>query len=327
MLLYRWSSRSSPSLPWGTLLRHGSMLRVLTASSRLAGSSKLQQVVMGLRIDGLQGHPALQEACQLFTNSSSAQKQQQKEGKQQQQGSRQAREAQSRLIQFEYKSPTLTAQLPDHTTAPLPLLQAGVLPHPVKTAKHVWHMGVNKVFMWIALAAARKNIPGYNDWGDAGLQQQFASMYTRINEAQASFTLDRIKDLVSRDMFLKLRAQAEQRRMGHWDKIVWRIENEDDLHDPRTKSLKLVEGRMVRLTKDSPFEWLRLTYCIRSKQRFAAYRVQKGQRDELVAGNPDEVIDVEDYWMFEHKTRTPVNNEKIPVEGARWRLVKRQARQ
>jgi hypothetical protein len=44
-------------------------------------------------------------------------------------------------------------------------------------------------------------------------------------------------------MFLKLRAQAEQRRMGDWDKIVWQIENKDDLNDPRTKSLKLVEGR------------------------------------------------------------------------------------
>jgi hypothetical protein len=53
------------------------------------------------------------------------------------------------------------------------------------------------------------------------------------------------------------------------------------------------------------------------------YKVEKGQR-ELVAGNPDEVIDVEDYWMFEHKTRTAVKGEKLPVEGACWRLVKRQ---
>jgi proteasome assembly chaperone (PAC2) family protein len=49
--------------------------------------------------------------------------------------------------------------------------------------------------------------------------------------------------LVSKDVFLKLRTQAEQRRMGRWDKIVWHIENEDELLDPKTKSLKLVEGR------------------------------------------------------------------------------------
>jgi hypothetical protein len=52
--------------------------------------------------------------------------------------------------------------------------------------------------------------------------------------------------------------------------------------------------------------------------------VVKGQRDELVAGNPDEVIDVEDYWMFEHKTRPALKHEKVPVEGAHWRLVARQ---
>eukprot|EP00882_Tetradesmus_deserticola_P018896 GHRQ01020305.1.p2 GENE.GHRQ01020305.1~~GHRQ01020305.1.p2 ORF type:complete len:182 (+),score=82.15 GHRQ01020305.1:2-547(+) len=181
--------------------------------------------------------------------------------------------------------------------------------------------------MYMALAAARKNIPGYDDLTGAALQDQVASMYVQINQAQATFELNGIKDLVSRDMYLKLRAQAEQRRMGHWDRIEWQLENEQELHDPKTRSVKLVEGRMAKLTKDSPFEWLRMTYCIRSKQRFAAYRVQKGQKDELVAGNPDEVIDVEDYWMFEHKTRAPVNNQKVPVEGARWRLVKRQARQ
>jgi large subunit ribosomal protein L45 len=68
-----------------------------------------------------------------------------------------------------------------------------------------------------------------------------------------------------------------------------------------------------------------MTYCIRSKQRFAAYKVE-GKREELVAGDPDEVIDVEDYWVFERKTRKAVDDVKTPVEGARWRLVKRQTR-
>jgi hypothetical protein len=86
---------------------------------------------------------------------------------------------------------------------------------------------------------------------------------------------------------------------------------------------------LIRFSKDSPFEWLQLTYCIRSKQRFAAYKQEKeGKKDvwKLVAGDPDKVIDVEDYWVFEHKTRTPVDKKKMPVEGARWRLVKRQTR-
>jgi hypothetical protein len=72
----------------------------------------------------------------------------------------------------------------------------------------------------------------------------------------------------------------------------------------------------------SVFDWIQLTYRIRSKQRFAAYQV-KGDRRQLVAGDPAATINVEDYWVFEHKTKKPVNKEKQPVEGGRWRLVGR----
>lgn len=74
----------------------------------------------------------------------------------------------------------------------------------------------------------------------------------------------------------------------------------------------------MRTDKDSPFEWVQLTFSIRSKQKFAAYRGK-----QLVAGNADEWIDVEDHWVFEHKTRVPVDSQKQPVTGARWRLVAR----
>eukprot|EP00883_Tetradesmus_obliquus_P001208 jgi/Sobl393_1/11288/SZX60685.1 len=222
--------------------------------------------------------------------------------------------------------------LPDHPTMPLPLLQAGVLPSPIKTARHIWSMGRHWLTKYLALAKAHQNIPGFGDNGisdrlGGSLAQEVATMYVRINEAQATGNLDRIRDLVSRDLFLKLRAQAEQRRIGGWNKIVWQLENEEELHDPKAKNVKLVEARMLKLSKDSPFDWLQLTYCIRSKQRFAAYKTQQhGKKLELVAGNPDEVIDVEDYWMVERKTRAPVEKQRVPVEGSRWRLVKRQTR-
>jgi hypothetical protein len=85
--------------------------------------------------------------------------------------------------------------MPEHTTTPLPLLQAGVLPHPIKTAKHIWSIVQAKINMWSALAAARKNIPGFESLGDSMLLDQFADMYERINKAQASFTLSHIKDV------------------------------------------------------------------------------------------------------------------------------------
>jgi hypothetical protein len=73
-------------------------------------------------------------------------------------------------------------------------MQAGVLPNPIKTIKHLWRIGRNKASIYAALALARKNIPGFDDYGGA-LQEQVATMYVRINEAQANFTLDRIKDV------------------------------------------------------------------------------------------------------------------------------------
>lgn len=85
---------------------------------------------------------------------------------------------------------------------------------------------------------------------------------------------------------------------------------------------------------ESAFDWLQYTYCISSKQRFAAY----DRENRLVAGNPDEVMDVTEYVVFERKTRSKVKNtpggtsaalksvlkdaaNPVQVEGSRWRLV------
>ncbi len=44
---------------------------------------------------------------------------------------------------------------------------------------------------------------------------------------------------------------------------------------------------------------------------------------QLVAGDPDKILDAEDYWVFEYKSRAPVNKQKQQEPGARWRLVGR----
>jgi hypothetical protein len=153
------------------------------------------------------------------TSSPAAQKQQQKQTQQQQdqdqkqQSSLQARQNQSRIIQFEFKQATIPIDLSGHTTFPLPLRQAGVLPHPIKTAKHVWRLLFNKFSVFVALGLARQNIPGHSSLGDTELQHRFASMYVRINEAQASFAIDRIKD-VSGLQRLALRVFAQLAQMS-----------------------------------------------------------------------------------------------------------------
>lgn len=71
-----------------------------------------------------------------------------------------------------------------------------------------------------------------------------------------------------------------------------------------------------------------MTFCISSKQRFTAYSADPGTRQErVVAGDPDEVLDVTEYCVFERKTRSVgrfdgiLKNQQVALEGSRWRLV------
>jgi hypothetical protein len=90
--------------------------------------------------------------------------------------------------------------------------------------------------------------------------------------------------------------------------------------------------RAVKLLPDSPFNWIQLTYCIISKQRFAAYKTDpKTGRETLVEGDPSKGEEVVEYCVFERKTRQgwsktpgkamPTLKMQEALEGSRWRLV------
>lgn len=64
-------------------------------------------------------------------------------------------------------------------------------------------------------------------------------------------------------------------------------------------------------SQDETTGYAQLTVRIPSQQRFAAY----DRSGRLLAGSPDAVIEVEDFWVFEHALR------KAP--GNRWRLAGR----
>lgn len=92
--------------------------------------------------------------------------------------------------------------------------------------------------------------------------------------------------------------------------------------------LPLLLCRVFRSDKESPVTWIQFTFRIRSQQRFAAYSLSSqpgspGKQATLVYGNPDELLDVEDYWVFEYKAKEPQNKTQQTWPGARWRLVGR----
>jgi hypothetical protein len=97
--------------------------------------------------------------------------------------------------------------------------------------------------------------------------------------------------------------------------------------------------RTGKFIQGGTFDWLQFTFCITSQQRFAAYTQKGGQRKDepvqyiLLAGDPDKVLDVTEYVVFERKTRekvrkapaglaaTQILSDTASLEGSRWRLV------
>ena len=61
--------------------------------------------------------------------------------------------------------------------------------------------------------------------------------------------------------------------------------------------------------------FVQLTCKIMSKQSLAAY----DKAGELVAGSPDEAIDVAEYWVFERG----LGKNLIDAQGIKWRLAAR----
>jgi hypothetical protein len=88
--------------------------------------------------------------------------------------------------------------------------------------------------------------------------------------------------------------------------------------------------RAIKFFDESKYDYLQFTLCISSKQRFAAYGGYPSTK--LLEGNPEQLLDVTEYCVFERKTLARVKKQKASltglelagpgaVEGSRWRLV------
>lgn len=116
---------------------------------------------------------------------------------------------QRKMLQFEFKTVTLGTVM-DPYKRPVSLFQAGVLPHPTKTANFIMNQIRSRIQSEGAGLEARSKIPGYKK---KLLVQQVADMYKQINEAQANYQLEKVKDVssFSRDDVLS----CTQRQMLH----------------------------------------------------------------------------------------------------------------
>eukprot|EP00878_Enallax_costatus_P022624 GHUV01024018.1.p1 GENE.GHUV01024018.1~~GHUV01024018.1.p1 ORF type:complete len:350 (+),score=70.73 GHUV01024018.1:256-1305(+) len=226
------------------------------------------------------------------------------------------------MAQFEFNSPTL-GDIGEMYKRPVSLMQADLLLNPIKLARLLFNRTMGSIRNEAFIQKAKSCIAGFNI---KEVTEVAADLCKKISKAQADYRLLDIKDMVDETLWTRMKAEAEERRMRRWDKIDLEIVEEEG--KPFSSNMALVQARGVSSSKTSPILWVQLTYRIRSQQRFAAYRIdtdQKGrhQQQKLVFGHPDELIDVEDHWVFEYKARLPSQNRQQEWPGARWRLVSR----
>lgn len=144
------------------------------------------------------------------------------------------------------------------------------------------------------------------------LPDEAAKLYLAICSANAKMEPDLIRDMVSKDVFHKLKALADRRRSQGWARIEWVLEDGASDYMRLRDTVELVQVRMLQVAESSPFLWFQLTFRISSRQRFAAYR----KDGSLAHGDPSQVHDTHEFWVLERKV-----HEHKPEDSGRWRLV------
>ena len=157
-----------------------------------------------------------------------------------------------------------------------------------------------------ALSKCAKEVRGFTL---EGFKQEAKQMYKMINAASANVghgkTLEHETRHATTDKTQSdLKRERKSRERGGWARVDWNLESIDEC--------QVVRGRLIMANANDSNGpgFAQLTTRFRGKQRFAAYDA----RGRLVAGDPDEILDVEDFWVFEHGLKIP---------NARWRLAGR----
>ncbi|PRW59403.1 39S ribosomal mitochondrial [Chlorella sorokiniana] len=170
--------------------------------------------------------------------------------------------------------------------------------------KEAWRRFMSTVKTFFTLAKCQKLIPGFKR---QSFKAESLELYKEICGLLAAGNKTTLRQLVTPAVFSDMKRQLKQREDGGWAHVQW-----DLVKEPSVDDLLTVHGRLIMIDpKDDTSGFAQITMRIPSQQRFAAY----DRQGKLVAGNPEQAIDVEDFWVFEHALK------KSPAN--RWRLAGR----
>mmetsp|Transcript_32105 Transcript_32105/g.91034 ORF Transcript_32105/g.91034 Transcript_32105/m.91034 type:complete len:215 (+) Transcript_32105:629-1273(+) len=154
-----------------------------------------------------------------------------------------------------------------------------------------------------ALARCTKDIKGFSM---RTFKTDVLELYKKINEHFAAGELTLLRRQTTGQCFGLMKRELKARDKANWGKVSWGLAEE-----PRLSDLELVQGRMLALDPNNPkTHFVQMTVKFSTKHKFAAY----DRKGKLVAGKPEEVFPVQEFWVLERPLANP--------EG-RWLLAAR----
>ena len=175
----------------------------------------------------------------------------------------------------------------------------------LKGLRFAYDAALSRVKDTYALSKCTRDVRGFTL---EGFKSEATQLYRIINSGAANGgsgkTLGHeVRHAMTDATQSDLKRERKARELGGWVKIDWSLERVDEV--------QVVRGRLMMMNaNDSNGPGLvQLTTRFRSAQRFAAYDAS----GRLVAGDPNELIDVEDFWVFEHGLKIP--NSRLRLAG------------
>eukprot|EP00240_Pyramimonas_obovata_P016258 CAMPEP_0118930686 /NCGR_PEP_ID=MMETSP1169-20130426/7285_1 /TAXON_ID=36882 /ORGANISM="Pyramimonas obovata, Strain CCMP722" /LENGTH=293 /DNA_ID=CAMNT_0006873075 /DNA_START=149 /DNA_END=1030 /DNA_ORIENTATION=+ len=167
-----------------------------------------------------------------------------------------------------------------------------------------WKSRGTVVMGWVksmyCMAKCTKHIKGFsvNSFKEAA-----GLLYKDINQLQASASQPELRQLVTEVIYTQMKREIKQRETGGWASVSWELVKLD--------KMDIVQSRLVAPNQtDLDNAFVQFTVHYKSQQRFAAHN----SKGKVVAGDPERVMNVEDYWVLERA---------LSQAHSKWRLAGR----
>ena len=144
-----------------------------------------------------------------------------------------------------------------------------------------------------------------NGFTRGSFREETKNLYTEINRMIALNNHTALRHVCSERALTEIKREVKRREKGGWDTAHW------ELLDFDGGTPKVVQGRVVAPNEqDRSVSFIQFTVQFKSKQTWVAF----DKKSLKVAGSPTEVLQVEDFWVFERGVKVP---------NPRWRLAAR----